>query len=503
MPTRSAQVYLIGAGPGDPGLLTLRGKQCLEAADVVLYDYLAGEELLQWIRPEAESYCLGRHGKGKIWTQTQINERMVAEALAGKTVARLKGGDPNIFGRLAEEVEALTQAGLTFEIVPGVTTAVAAGAYAGVTITHRDQASCVAFVTGQERPGKPETAIDYAALAAFPGTLVFYMGVTNAPHWSAKLQEHGKPASTPVVLVRRCSLPDQSTITCTLGELPDVLAPGKVRPPLVAIVGDVAASEAAASWFNQRPLFGQTVLITRPAEQAKPMLERIASLGAETLLQPAIEITPPADAGPLAAAIDELGKFDWIVFSSRNGVEHFMRQLLWQGKDARSLGPCRLAAIGPATSEALAEYHLQVDLAPKEYRAEALAEALAADAAGKAFLLVRASRGREVLAEQLTAAGGEVTQVVAYESQDVAETATSVAERLQNGEIDWVTVTSSAIARSLVQLFGDALHCTKLVAISPLTAGVLTELGYPPAAVAETYTGDGVVEALLAAVSKD
>ncbi len=495
-----AKVYLVGAGPGDPGLLTLRGRECLRRADVVLYDYLAGPRVLEWTRPEAQLYCLGRHGQGKLWKQPEINARMVEEAQAGRTVVRLKGGDPSIFGRLAEEVDALIAASIPFEIVPGVSAAVAAGAYAGVTITDRDRASCVTFITGHEQPDKPGDELDYAALARLPGTLVVYMGVTTAGAWSGQLLAHGKPADTPVLLVRRCSLPDQQSFGCTLGEVATILAPGKVRPPVAAIIGPVALRPEASSWFTERPLFGQTVLVTRPRHQAAGMVDELAELGAETIIQPGIKITPPQGVALLDDAIGSLKDFDWVVFSSRNGVESFFARLAEQGLDARALGGVKLAVIGPATREAIAEQHLVADLCPAEYRAEALAEALGEDASGKRFLLVRASRGREVLAEMLRESGGIVEQVVAYESHDVQTPDPDIAEALAEGRIQWTTVTSSAIARSLVKLFGAGLKQTRLAAISPITAGVLQELGYPAAVVAKEYTSEGVVEAIRGAV---
>jgi len=500
MPTEPGQVYLVGAGPGDPGLLTLRGAECLRAADVVLYDYLAGPELLYSARAGAELVCLGRHGHGRLMSQAEINERMVCEARAGKTVVRLKGGDPAIFARLAEEVAALEAAGVPFEIVPGVTAAQAASSHAGIPLTNRDDASCVAFVTGQERCDKAsDEELDYAALAQFPGTLVFYMGLTTAPKWSQELIAHGKSAYTPVAIVRRCTFADQQTIFTTLGGIEEHLGPGKLRPPAVVIVGAVARARSLDDWFTSRPLFDQTVLVTRPAHQADAMVAKLSALGADVLYQPAIEISGPADWGPVDAAIAQLADFDWLVFSSSNGVDYFFRRLFALGHDLRTIGGAKLAAIGPATVEALAAYHLQADISPDAYRAEALAEVLAPHAKGQQFLLARASRGREVLAEMLTDAGGNVRQAVVYQSTDVTTPSPEVVEALSAGKIDWTTVTSSAIARSLVNLFGDALCKTKLVAISPVTAEVLRELGYPAATVAATYTGDGILNAILAA----
>lgn len=492
---------LVGAGPGDPGLLTLRGRECLEAADIVFYDYLASEALLRHAPQQADRHCLGRHGAGKLWTQERINERIVAEALAGKQVVRLKGGDPGVFGRLAEEVNACTAAGVPYEVVPGVTTAMAAGAFAGVTLTDREQASCVALVTGHESPNKkPSEQLDFLALAKFPGTLVIYMGVTNAPTWSAQLIEGGKDPATPVTLVRRCSLPDQSTIDCRLADLPTVLAPKAIRPPLIAIVGDVAAGRNAADWFVSRPLFGKTVLVTRPREQNGEMTRQLSDLGARVLVQPTIEIGPPHDWSSVDDSIKQLGEYDFVVFSSRNGVRFYLDRMLAQGADARRFGKAKIGAIGSATAAALAEWRLSADIVPDTYQAEALAEALAESVAGKKVLLVRASRGREVLADSLVASGAIVEQVIAYQSDDVTELDPYIESELEAGRIDWITATSSAIARSLVRLLHPIdSHIVRLAAISPLTAGVLEELGHTADVVAEQFTAEGVVAAILAA----
>ncbi|MEX2026284.1 MAG: bifunctional uroporphyrinogen-III C-methylase/synthase, partial [Pirellulaceae bacterium] len=338
----------------------------------------------------------------------------------GKTVVRLKGGDPAIFARLGEELAALESAGIPYEIVPGLTAAMVAGSYAGISLTHRDYASCVAFVTGQESPAKSDAEeLDYEALARFPGTLVFYMGVTTAGDWSRALVKHGKSPETPVAIVRRCSFPDQETILSTLGGMAEILARDKIRPPVIVIVGDVVQAAQVTTWFTSRPLFGQTILVTRPAEQADALADRLHELGAEVLFQPAIEILPVTDPKPLNAAIGQLDQCDWLVFLSSNGVEHFFKRLESKGLDSRALGKVKLAAIGPATVAALERYHLRADVQPDSYRAEALAKALAGQAAGKRYLIARASRGREVLAELLTAAGAKVDQVVVYESRDV------------------------------------------------------------------------------------
>lgn len=492
----TGRVYLVGAGPGDPGLITWRGVECLRRADVVLYDYLVNPRILDYAPPSAAAVCLGRHGHGRLMSQAEVNERLVAEARLGKTVVRLKGGDPAIFARAAEEIEALTAADVTFEIVPGITAALAAGSYAGVPITHRDLASAVALVTGHESD-KDEPALDYRELARFPGTLVFYMGVTSAPLWTQALIEAGKNADTPAAIVRRCSWPDQQTIRCSLGEVAARLATEHMRPPVMVIVGAVAALEPRVDWFTHRPLFGTKIVLTRPRHQLEPLRRQFEELGAETLAQPAIEICPPDDWRPVDAALARLPEFDWLVFSSANGVRHVLQRLLDQGGDLRRLGHARLAAIGPGTADELAQWHLKADVVPDEFRAEALAEALASEAAGRRFLLVRASRGREVLAEELCRAGAEVEQVVAYRSRDVATADPDALRLLSAGRIDWITVTSSAIARSLAAMFGDDLRRARLASISPVTSDTLRQLGFEPTVEAAEYTVPGMVEAVL------
>ncbi|QDU95610.1 uroporphyrinogen-III C-methyltransferase [Lignipirellula cremea] len=491
-------VYLVGAGPGDPGMITVRGVACLAKADVVLYDYLANPLILSHARPGADLVCVGKHGKTKIWTQVEINNELVRLAQQGKTVVRLKGGDPAVFARGAEEAEVLADHGLAFEIVPGVTAALAAGSCAGVPITHRDTASAAALVTGQQQEGATEP-IDYAALARFPGTLVFYMGVTTIDEWTGGLLAAGKRPDTPVALIRRCSLPDQQTVLCTLETAAERLRSTGLRPPVVVIVGEVVQLAPKLSWFDRRALFGRRILVTRPAHQAAGLAEPLQELGAEVLFQPAIEISDPADWSPVDAALLQLEKFDWLVFSSVNGVHATLGRLKAVGRDLRALGRSKLAAVGAATGAALRGYHLEPDVIPERFIAEELAAALAADAAGKRYLLLRASRGREVLAETLVAAGAVIEQVVVYQSSDLAEPDGQIAADMASGRIDWVTVTSSAIARSLFAMFGDRLQQTKLASISPQTSSVLRELGLQPAAEAVQYDMPGVVQAILTA----
>ncbi|HEX4128789.1 MAG TPA: uroporphyrinogen-III C-methyltransferase [Pirellulales bacterium] len=492
------RVYLVGAGPGDPGLITLRGVECLGEADEVLYDYLVNPRILDHAPSAARRVCLGRHGRDRLLSQDEINRLLIDAAWAGSTVVRLKGGDPAIFGRLADEAAALVEAGVPIEIVPGITAVLAAGSYAGIPLTDRQHASAVALVTGRQSDSEPPSSAELAALAQFPGTLVFYMGTTTAAEWTSGLIAAGKPADTPAVIVRRCTWPDQLTIGCTLGTVADEVARRKLRPPAIVVVGEVAsAADAAINWFVRRSLHGVRVLVTRPRGQAVELSSRLERLGAEVLAQPAIEILPPDDWAPVDRALGQIADYDWLVFSSANGVRMLLDRLEHSGGDLRRLGSVRLAAIGPGTADALADYHLRADVQPEEFRAEALAAALAGEARGRRFLLARASRGREVLAEQLRAAGGLVEQVVVYRSEDVRKPDPEVAAALAAGKIDFVTVTSSAIARSLAAMFGPGLAKSRLASISPITSATLRELGFEAAAEARQYTLEGVVEAIV------
>ena len=389
----------------------------------------------------------------------------------------------------------LRAAGIDYEIVPGVTVALAAASYAGVPLTGRQLASAVALVAGHEEDDKA-AALDYGLLANFPGTLVFYMGVTTVDAWSGALLRGGMPSDTPVTVVRRCTWPDQELIRTTLALVASEVRARKLRPPAIAIVGEAAAAEPLADWFTSRPLYGSRVMITRPVDQADALREQLAELGADVLVQPAIEIAPPPSWAPVDAALARLGDFAWLVFSSANGVRYLLDRLLTTA-DLRRLAGARLAAIGPATAEELLRYQLRADLVPADYRAEELAAALAQHVRGERVLLARASRGREVLADQLSAAGAIVEQIVVYESRDVASPEGAIAEDLAAGRVDWVTVTSSAIARSLAAMFGTDLHKSRLASISPVTSRTLIELGYDVAAEATEYTTHGLVRAML------
>lgn len=489
-------VYLVGAGPGDPGLLTLRAVECLRQADIVLCDYLADDALLEHASDSAEIMSLGHHDQGRSLSPDEITALMVEEAKAGKTVVRLKGGDPAIFGRTADESEALRKAGIPYQIVPGITAGLASASYCEIPITHHREASAVAIVTGRERADKSRTHLDFNALAAFPGTLIFYMGVNSAPQWSSALIESGKPAETPVAVVRWCSRASQTMHRCTLGTIQPAIAEHNLRSPSLFVVGEVVNLAPAVSWFAARPLFGASVLIAGSRSMSFKLRAILGESGAEIIESSAIRITDPPDWTPVDDALDRLDRYDWLVFSSSNGVDFFFRRLIQTGRDARQVAGVKLAVIGPGTAERLAWYHLLADLIPEQYRAESLADALSREVQGRRLLLARASRGRQVLAERLTAAGAEVDQVVVYSNVDVEEPDPVIVQRLTSRSIDWVAITSTSVAQSLVRLYGENLRTAKLASISPITSAALRELGFEPEAEAARHTAEGIADVI-------
>lgn len=492
----TGRVYLIGAGPGDPGLLTLRGAERLSRCDVVLYDGLSNTELLAHAG-SAEQICVGKHGQTRIWRQSEIIDEMLAQARRGRTVARLKGGDPAVFARTAEEVDALRAAGIEFEIVPGITAALAAGSFAGIPVTHRGLASAVALVTGHEEPEKSQSALDWNALAQFPGTLVIYMGVTTAGVWSAALMDAGKPAQTPVAIVRRCSLPDQETIHCRLDEVTEHLTPAsKFRPPVIVIIGPVTRLAESMDWLSRRPLFGKTVLVTRPAGQTDTMATMLRDQGASVLLQPAVEIAPPDRWTEVDQAIANLQQFDTIIFCSHNAVTHFLTRVLELGHDMRALAGIRIAVAGSKTQRSLAAFHLSADVVPPDFRAESLAGALAESVRGTSILIARANRGRDLLADRLVQCGARVQQLASYQNRDIETPAGDIVEKMRAGRIDWVTVTSSASAVNLDRMFGQSMKQCKIASLSPVTSKTLRDLGYSVDAEADPYTIESLVQSL-------
>lgn len=497
-------VYLVGAGPGDPGLLTLRGRDALARAEVVVYDHLASPRLLDLAPAGALRIAAGKTIGHCTLSQGEINEVLVEHARLGRRVVRLKGGDPYVFGRGAEEAEHLRARGIPFRVVPGVTAALGATCYAGVPVTHRDAASAVAFVTGHDDPDAPGR-LDWSALARFPGTLVVYMGMTRLPALCRTLIREGKPPGTPAAMIQSGTLPRQRAVVATLADLPDRVIEAGIGPPALLVVGDVVARRSGLSWFESLPLFGQRVVITRPIDEADRSAETLEALGAEVLSAPTVRILRLDDFGPLDDAIDRLGSFDWLAFTSANGVRHFLDRLGARGRDLRALGHLQLAAIGPATAEALAGFRLKADLVPASYRSEALAEALGPRVAGRRVLLVRADRGRTVLQDELGRIA-HVEQVAAYRNVDAGSIPAEVLARIEAGSVDWITLTSSAIAERLHGLLSESARGRvgpeiRLASLSPVTSSAVARLGWPVAVEAEEFTWDGLVGAIVARVS--
>ena len=505
------RVFLVGAGPGSPGLLTVRGAEVLARADLVLYDQLVPERLLDLAPPTAERLCVrdlpGLHPD----KYPHIHQKLIEAATAGKTVVRLKGGDPLIFGRGGEEAEALRAAGLAYEIVPGVTAAIAAGAYLELPLTHRMYASAVAFVTGHELPNKPGNKLDWKALAAFPGTLAIYMGIARLPVIVGELLKYGKPPDTPAGIVERASLGEQRSVFATLATIEDARRHAGLEAPGLILIGDTVAQRAPRPWFEARPLFGQRVLVTRPAHQAAGMVRKLEHLGAVVSRMPVVEIREPADFAAVDRALDQLraGSWDWLVFTSANGVHALLRRLDAVGRDLRDLGGVKLATIGPKTADALREYRLRADLVPAStFSSEGLAEALKPHVAGKRVLLARANRGRELLRDVL-ATVATVEQVAVYDQVDAADPDEAVLDALRRGEIKYVTLPSSNIARGVLGGFDETIRGRvergeiRLVAISPETGNAVRELGLPVAAEAATFTEDGLIQAVVELARSD
>jgi len=496
------RVYLVGAGPGDPGLLTLRGRDVLGLADVVVYDALISERLLDHAPAEAERIYVGKRASQHTLPQEGINALLVEKAQAGATVVRLKGGDPYVFGRGGEEALALVEAGIDFEVVPGVTAAVAAPACAGIPVTHRHVASGVAFVTGHEADDKVDPALDWDALARWPGTLVFYMGVRNLAAISENLIAHGRSAETPAAAVRWGATPRQKTITGTLATLPQTAGEAGLEPPAIIVVGDVVRLRDRLQWFERRPLFGRRIVVTRARAQASELTKRLDALGAETIESPAIRIEPPDDPAPLQTAARHAASFDWIVFTSVNGVAAYFEALADAGLDARALASARIATIGPATAERLARFGLRPDLQPETFTGAAVAEALAAtgNPAGLRILLPRADIAPKELPGTLAAQGAEVHEVVAYRTAPDTASCGVVAEALEADEIDWLTFTSSSTVGNFVGAVGKDRVCAsraRIASIGPTTSATLREAGLEPTVEADPHTIPGLVDAIV------
>ena len=499
-------VYLIGAGPGDPGLLTVRGRECLEAADVVLYDHLVPARLMRYARADAEKIDMGVASPQPV-EQEAICYLLAEKAREGKVVARLKWGDPFVFDSGGPEALFLHEQGIRFEVVPGVPATVAIPAYAGVPLTYPNAGDTLTFIRGHEDEGKTRTSIDWASLARLEGTLVCYAGPQQLPEILNALLAHGRPPEEGAALVYDGTMPTQQTHTGSLQEIADLAKRSTDRRPAVLVVGRVAALRDHLRWFDARPLFGRRILVTRPKEQARDLVERLEAMGAEAIEAPMIRIEPPEDFGPLDDAIARVGTFDWVIFTSANAVDAFVDRLLGGPDDLRALKGVKLCVVGPATGDRLTRYGLKVDLTPTEYRAEAVARALTGrtDVNGLNILLPHGDIGREVLADELRRQGAAVTEVVAYRTvvaDAEREGEPDVYHLLLERRIDVVTFTSASAVRNFVRIVGaepaaDLLATTVVAAIGPVTAEAAAQYKIPTTIVPQSYTIPALIDAIV------
>jgi uroporphyrinogen III methyltransferase / synthase len=493
----SGIVYLVGAGPGDPGLMTRRSLELIAAADAILYDRLIPSGALDGARPDAELRYVGKEPGAAALTQEETSALLVELGRAGKRVVRLKGGDPFVFGRGGEEAEVLAAAGVPFEVVPGVTAGVAAPAYAGIPVTHRDVASAVAFVTGHEDPDKPGSALDWEALARFPGTLVFYMGIRNLPLIAERLAAAGRDPQEAAAVVERGTHPGQRTVVDTLGGIAARVEAEEVRAPAITVIGPVAELRDAIAWLERRPLHGEVVAVTRARAQASGLAARLRELGAEVVETPAIRIVPRPVAGELREAVDRIEEYALICLTSPNGVRLLFDALATgEPRDARALAGATVAAIGPGTAAELTRHGIQADVLPERFVAEALVEALEpVPVDGLRVLVARAADARPVLPDALRGRGALVDDVALYET--VAEPLAD-ADRAALERATYVTFTSSSTVRFLVESGASPARGARIVSIGPVTSATAEEHGLTIDVEAERHDIDGLVEALTA-----
>ena len=500
-----SRVYLVGAGPGCPSLLTVRAAELLAKADLIVYDQLVPKRMLDFVNPNAERVCVrdlpGKHPD----KYPHIYELMIDRAKAGEMVVRLKGGDPLVFGRGGEEAEALTQAGIQYEIVPGVTAALAAAAYLDIPLTHRKHASAVALITGHELPGKVGNILDWAALAKFPGTLAIYMGVARLPVIIAELLKHGKDPETPSCLVERAGTGEMRSVSSRFADLDEARRHAGLEAPGLILIGEVVSLRREPSWFESKPLFGRRVLVTRPRHQAESMVRKLESLGAVASVMPAMEIREPTDFAPMDEALGGLRdrEWDWIAFSSANGVDAFFNRLFSHDRDVRDLGGVKIAAVGEKTAEALGKYHLQPDVIPSgSFSSESLAEQLEPFVAGKRVLLIGANVGKKTLGERLSRMA-IVRSVVAYEQVEIVDKSHEAFAALRRGEIHFVTLMSANAAKAIVGAFDEVIRGRvnrgeiQIVVISDDTADAVRHANLDVAAIAERATEEGMISALV------
>lgn len=489
---------MAGAGPGDLGLVTLRVRELVETVDVIIFDYLCNPEILKWAQQDTEIIYAGKKAGQHTLKQDEINALIVEKAGQGKQVLRLKGGDPFLFGRGGEEAESLVEAGLRFEIVPGVTSAIAAPAYAGIPVTHREHTSQLTIFTGHEDPTKEDSSLDYAGLASAPGTKVMLMGVERIGGIMEKLTANGLPRETPVALVRWGTTGKQQSIAGTVGDIADKVAKAGFAAPAVAVIGGVASLRDKLSWFEKRPLFGKQIVVTRTRHQAGALSARLRNLGADVYELPTIRIEPPTDERTFVEAVVHAHQYEWIVFTSPNGVTAFFEKFFEIRKDARELGAARIAAIGPATAAKVAEYRFTVDLQPKEYVAEAVVEAFKEQGSieNQTILLARAEQARDVLPDELTKLGAIVDVAAVYRTVPETDDVTGGIARFTSEGADLITFTSSSTAENFMALKLPLPEGTQTASIGPITSETMRKLGLRVDVEAAKYDIPGLVEAI-------
>lgn len=489
--------FLVGAGPGDLGLVTLRAKECVEMADVLVYDALSSPEILRWAKKECEKVHVGKRAKDHTLSQDGINALIVEKTLEGKKVVRLKGGDPMIFGRGGEEAAELAAAGVPFEIIPGISSTIGGPAYAGIPVTHRDHCSQLTIFTGHEDPTKGESSIDYAHLAKTPGTKVFVMGVARLREIASSFINGGAAATTPIALTRWATTGSQRTITGTLKDIADIAEKENFGSPAVAVIGDVVKERKKINWFENRPLFGKRIVVTRTREQASSLSRELSGLGADVVELPTIRIELPDDREGFAEGVTHAHEYDWLVFTSPNGVEKFFDAFFATYADARSLGNPRIAVIGEGTAKKLREYRFTVDLLPEKFVAEGLVEAFSKESIENLTVLwVRANDARDVIYHGLVAQGAIVDECIAYKTVPETEDPTGAAERLKTDGADLITFTSASTVENFFKLGLPWPEGCSAGSIGPVTSEALRKAGVEPAFEAKKHDIPGLITAI-------
>lgn len=490
--------YLVGAGPGDLGLVTLRAKELIERADVLVYDALSSPELLHWTKAGCEKIYVGKRAKDHSVPQEEINGIIVEKTKGGKNVVRLKGGDPMIFGRGGEEAAELAAAGVSFEIVPGISSAIAGPTYAGIPVTHRDHNTQLTIFTGHEDPTKGFSSVDYKQLAEAPGTKVFLMGVARLREITSAFIENGAPANTPIALTRWATTGSQKTIQGTLASIADIAEAEEFTSPAVAVIGEVVKEREKINWFEKRPLFGKRIVVTRTRDQAGELSKSLRDLGADVIELPTIRIEGPPDRHEFAELVTHAHEYDWLVFTSPNGVERFFDAFFATYGDARSLGNPRIAAIGNGTAQKIREYRFAVDLIPKRFVAEGLIEAFKdVDVENQTILWIKAAETREVIGQGLTAMGAIVDECISYQTVPETEDLTGARAKLAEEGADMITFTSSSTVEHFFQLGLEWPEDCVAASIGPVTTGTLVEKGMKPEVQSTQHDIPGLTDAIV------